>query len=295
MRNAPDSRRRLVRLLVAAALGIALAVGVYLGYGIVSAPGPRDAPGWELLAEMPNARGETASALVDGRVYVIGGFIGLAFETTGLVSIYDLGADAWSEGPPLPEGRNHAAAAELDGTLYVSGGADGLAGATDTLWALPPDGQWEERPPMPAPRSGHRMVAAHGQLYVVGGVGGPESGPGAAGRVLIYDPVSGAWFEGAALPLNRDHLAALLVGGEIWVIGGRAGGVNHARVDIYDPGSDTWHEGPSLPEATSGAAEAIIDGVLYISGGEDPAAGIVDSLAHADNPYGALCPFQWAG
>jgi hypothetical protein len=87
------------------------------------------------------------------------------------------------------------------------------------------------------------------------------------------------------MPLNRDHLGAVLVGGEFWALGGRAGGRNHARVDIYDPESDTWREGPPLPEPTSGAAEAIVDGVIYVSGGEDPAAAIVDRHWRLDTAF----------
>jgi hypothetical protein len=131
------------------------------------------------------------------------------------------------------------------------------------------------------------MVAAHGLLFVIGGVGGPASGPGMAGRVLIYDPVTESWSEGAAMPQNRDHLGAVLVDGKIWAIGGRAGGLNHASVDIYDPERDTWRVAPTLPEPTSGAAEAIVDGVIYVSGGEDPAGAIVDRHWRLDTAAGA--------
>lgn len=261
-------------------LGVALGTGLYVAWGVATAPGPRAAPGWQLLAPMPNPRGETASAVIDGRVYVAGGYAGLGFETVATVSVYDAARDAWTDGPPLPAPRNHAAAAELDGVLYVSGGAETRGGATDTLWALAPGpgGRWATLAPMPGPRSGHRMVAAAGRLYVIGGSGGPATGPGAAGVVLIFDPVAGTWSEGAAMPLNRDHLGAVLVDGEIWAIGGRTGGRNHAAVDIYDPVTDRWREGPPLPEGTSGAAEAVLDGVIYLSGGEDPGSGVIVDL-----------------
>lgn len=279
-------RRRLVNLAVVATLGTGLAVAAYLGYGILTAPAPRSAPGWQLLAEMPNPRGETASAVAGGKVYVAGGYIGLGFETTALVSVYDAAANRWSSGPPLPEPRNHAAAAALDGVIYVSGGNAPNGAATDTLWALGDQG-WREAAPLAGPRSAHRMAALGGRLYVIGGVGGPASGAGASGRVLVFDPAADAWSEGAPMPLNRDHLAVVVVGEEIWAIGGRGGGQNHARVDVYDPVTDTWRVGPPLPEGTSGAAEAIVDGVIFISGGEDPARGeIVDRHWSLDTSAG---------
>ena len=150
---------------------------------------------------------------------------------------------------------------------------------------------------MPAPRSAHRVVALDGRLYVVGGVGGPADGPGASGRVLIYDVASASWSEGAPLPLNRDHLGAVVVGTEIWAIGGRAGGQNLARVDIYNPATDKWREGSALPEPTSGAADGILDGVLLISAGEDPGRGLIvdrhwrlDTRLGAGAAWGALAP-----
>ena len=278
------------RLGLVALLGLAVGFAAYL-YQRMSAPGPRPAPGWALLAEMPGPRGETAAAVADGKVYVVGGYVGLAFETTAAVSVYDVADNAWVAGPALPEPRNHAAAAALDGTVYVSGGAAPAAGATDTIWALLPGaGAWTALAPLPGPRSAHRMVALDGRLYVVGGVGGPADAPdapGAAGRVLIHDVADGTWRSGAAMPLVLDHLGVAVVDGEIWAIGGRGSGQNHARVDIYDPATDTWRDGPPLPEPTSGAADAIVDGVLLVSGGEDPGRGaIVDRHWRLDTSLG---------
>jgi hypothetical protein len=120
---------------------------------------------------------------------------------------------------------------------------------------------------MPEGRLGHRMLAVEAQLYVVGGIGDTA-------RVLIYDVAADTWTAGAEMPLpQRDHLAAVVVDGEIWAICGQAGGQNFTLVDIYDPRTDSWREGPPLPEATSGAAEGVVDGRIMISGGENPGQG----------------------
>ena len=70
--------------------------------------------------------------------------------------------------------------------------------------------------------------------------------------MLIYDPASDTWSTGAEMPMPRHHLAAVVVDGRIWAIGGRVGTRIQDRVDIYDPATDTWSSGPPLPEATSG-------------------------------------------
>ena len=288
-----SGRRRLLNLAIVAALGLALAVGGYIGLRVATAPTPRPAPGWKLLAEMPNPRGETASAVLDGKVYVAGGYTGLDFETTALVSVYDVATDTWSEGPPLPAPRNHAAAATLDGVLYLSGGTAPDGRPTDTLWALEVNGGWTELPPMPGQRSAHRMAALDGRLYVVGGVGGLLSGPGMAGLVLVFDPTTASWSQLAGMAPVLDHLGAVVVGDQIWTIGGRANGRSTTFVKVFEPETASWESASSLPDATSGGAEAIIDGVIYLSGGEDPASGtIVDRHWRLDTSAGRSAPWE---
>jgi hypothetical protein len=225
---------------------------------------------------MPEPRGETAAAVSGERLFVVGGMAGVAAMASSSVSIYDLATASWTAGPPLPETRHHLAAVGLDGAVYVSGGAAAVTDGTPRpeTWVLDAGGTaWRAIAPMPDGRFGHRMVALEGVVYAVGGL----PGPGAVARepvaTLAYDPTAAAWQERAPLPLNRDHLAVVAVEGEIWAIGGRAGGTNHQRVDIYDPAVDEWRDGPPLPEPVSGASEGAVGSVVLLSGGEDPGAG----------------------
>jgi N-acetylneuraminic acid mutarotase len=262
----------------------------YVAWLTLTNPGPRDAVGWTLLARLSSARGETATAVTDGRLYVIGGLTGLNGEASPAVSVYDPARDTWDAGVPLPAARHHAAAAALDGTVYVSGGGPSASDWTpqSMLWSLSPGADaWQELAPMPDGRLGHRMLAVEGRLYVVGGIG-------STGEVLIYDPGTDAWSTGAAIPASRDHLAAVAVGGEIWAIGGRSGGEIHTRVDIYDTTTDAWRAGPPLPAPTSGASEAIVDGVILISGGEDPGGlgSVIDRHWMLDTSLGAAAGWE---
>jgi N-acetylneuraminic acid mutarotase len=276
------TRRRGARLAVAVILGLALGGAGFLALQILTAPGARDVDGWTLRAKMPNARGETAGAVADGRLYVIGGMTGLDFAASAEVSVFDHSTAAWDTAPFLPEARHHAAAVGLEGFVYVTGGVDPAGSRSATLWVLGPgDASWRALEPMPEGRIGHRMVALDGRVYVVGGVAGARTDSASEpaglvdGSVLIYDPAGDLWSGGAPMPLSRDHLAVVVVEGEIWAIGGRASGVNHSRVDIYDPVADAWRAGPPLPEPTSGAAEGVVEGIIVISGGEDPVRGAI--------------------
>jgi hypothetical protein len=248
-------------LLIGALVLVGLAV-VAVAVLVATTPGPRESPGWTLAAPMPGGgRGEVATAVVDGRLYVIGGLAGAPTQTSDEVTVYDPARDEWQAGAPLPEARHHTAAVGLDGSVYVSGGAGSLVNwaPLTNLWQLPAgDDTWRALAPMPEGRYGHRLVALDGRLYVVGG-------RGATTNVLIYDPPANEWRSAAAMPVMRDHLAVVVVDGEIWSIGGRNGGLS-AEVLIYDAQSDTWRPGPNLPAAATG-------GLVLVSGGEDPAPG----------------------
>src|SRR6187551_2646584 len=113
--------RRLVRLAIVVFLGIAVALAAYVFF-FLGGPAPRSARDWDLLTPLPNSRGETAAAEVQGRLYVAGGYTGLTFAVSDEVDAYDPATDTWAVMAPLPAPRNHAAAAGLDGLFYVSGG-----------------------------------------------------------------------------------------------------------------------------------------------------------------------------
>jgi N-acetylneuraminic acid mutarotase len=259
--------RRVLRLLAAVPLMVLLVVGVVLLVLFATNPDPRESPGWTVMAPMPEPRGETTTAVLEDRLYVISGLSGVVAGASATVSVYDPATDAWTDGPALPDPRHHAGAATLDGAIYLAGGAPSVRdwSPETNLWRLDAGAEaWTDLAPMPEGRYGHRLVALDGRLWVVGGVGG-------SGATLVYDPAIDAWETRAPLPENRDHLGVVVVDGEIWAIAGRNGGVR-TSVDLYDPATDAWRPGPALPAPTSGAAEAATsDGLVLVSGGEDPA------------------------
>jgi N-acetylneuraminic acid mutarotase len=259
------SRTRLV-LRVAASIFVLVLLAITAAIVVlrVTNPDVRDTTSWSRLADMPQQRGETASAAVGARLVVAGGLYGVG-RAADSVYVYDSARNEWSVGRRLPGPRHHAAAAGLGGHVYVSGGASSATdwAPTDTFWRAEPGGAWRALSRMPEGRQGHAMAAVDGRLYVVGGVG-PSS------RTLIYDPMSDRWSTGAPLPLGRNHLRAVAWGGEVWAIGGRDRAPT-TRVDIYSPKTDTWRPGPELPSAMSAMAVGVLADGLHVVGGEDPA------------------------
>jgi len=74
---------------------------------------PVQAGTWSSAAPLPEPRSEIASAVLDGRLYVAGGFGNPRGRILDAFSVYDPGTDTWTELAKLPEGRHHGALTAL--------------------------------------------------------------------------------------------------------------------------------------------------------------------------------------
>jgi hypothetical protein len=255
---------RLFKIVLSLVVGIAVIGVIALLVLKTTNPKPKDVDGWELGPRMTDPRGESASALVDGQLIVIGGLHGTFGSASNAVSVLDLESGSWAGGEALRLGVHHAAAAAADKIVYVSGGARSATDWTplDVVLRLRPDEGWDFVTEMPEGRQGHAMVAIGEKLYVVGGVGETDD-------TLIYDIEDRTWTRGAPLPEGRDHLRAVVRNGHVWALGGRDGKPT-GRVDVYFPEEDEWKPALPLPEPMSAMAVGVIDGDVHVIGSEDP-------------------------
>ena len=80
----------------------------------------------------------------------------------------------------------------------------------------------------------------------------------------------------------RDHLAAGVISGRIFVAGGRNG--RDFTMDVleeYDPTAQTWRDRAPMPTGRSGIAGAAVGGRFFVFGGEGNRAnaqGIFDAV-----------------
>jgi hypothetical protein len=79
------------------------------------------------LASLPFGVAESASASLDGKIYVIGGYRGPAGQTVGTSSVlaYTVATDTWTQKSNFPVAVAGACAATWNGVLYVVGGFTG--------------------------------------------------------------------------------------------------------------------------------------------------------------------------
>ena len=80
----------------------------------------------------------------------------------------------------------------------------------------------------------------------------------------------GSWTTKAPMPTARWGLAAGVVNGILYAVGGDPNfGPLLNTVEAYDTETDTWTAKSSMPTARSNLATRVVNGVLYAVGGEN--------------------------
>jgi N-acetylneuraminic acid mutarotase len=225
---------------------------------------------WFTRKPLPTARQEMPHAVLNGKIYVPGGFAGGGLATS-IVEVFDPAANAWSTIAPLPIRMHHLAFAAANNRLYVLGGYTGNSFlATARVFEFDfASNNWMEKASMPGAR-GAAIAAAHDEkIYVIGGV---NSSGVVVGTNQVYDPVANNWKDLAAMATPREHLAAAVIDSLIYVVGGRnfSASGNTSRLEAYSPATNRWYTKEDMPTPRGGLAAAALHGKLYVFGGEIP-------------------------
>jgi N-acetylneuraminic acid mutarotase len=245
---------------------------VVLALCVMSPPAGAAEPSgtWSIKSHLPEPRGETAMAVANGKLYVLGGYAP-GLEASPLAEEYDPTNDSWRVLAPIPRATSHPGVTAMDGKLYVIGGfsANVHAGALDTAFAYDPaTNTWRSLPQLGTPRGSIGVVALDGKIHAIGGRGLDKI---TVATHDVYHPGSGKWNAAAPLPVARDHLAVAAADGKLHVIGGRKNNNTTDNVDlhdVYDPASDNWSKAAPMPTARSAAAAALANGMILVVGGE---------------------------
>jgi non-specific serine/threonine protein kinase len=249
-------------------------------------------PAWRVLAPAGEARTEVAGAAVAGRVAVVGGLTASGVPSSR-VDLYDPRRQRWIRLPDLPGPRHHAMAASRGGRLYVAGGygagPDGTQ-AADTAWVLF-DRRWHPLPAMPEARAAGGAAIVRTRLSVVGGA--RAGGEGALADTSLYlDLRTLQWRRFRGLSPPREHLGVTSLGGRVYAIGGRTGGIdtNVRTAEVYDPVARGWSTLPDAPTPRGGGGAATADRLVVAAGGEGPGGTIaaVDAYDPADGTWRSL-------
>ena len=264
---------------------ISLAVVIFCNLVIENAVGNE----WQVISELPTHRSEFSTAVVGGKIYLIGG---TRFEHENgpfgmsLVEVYDPEANTWQRLADMPTARAEPMAAVIDGKIYVMGGYEAIDNRGVNLKILdvveaydPHTNIWEKKKEMPALRFQFGIGAAAGKIYVIGGSNFFEN-PWRFDLVEAYDPVSDTWAKRADMPTRRDGVGIAVIRDTIYAISGAGwppvgnrGGPYLGTIEVYESRTNRWTKRPDMPNLRSGFSTIVIADKIYLIGGFDVQAG----------------------
>jgi len=245
---------------------------------------------WISKADMPTARRNLAAAVLDGRIYVIGGAPG---NSGGLstVEVYDPATDTWTTILPMPTPRAGMGIGVVNGKIYAIGGMTMPNGSFNTVEEYDPaTDKWTRKADMPTRRFGLSTSVVNGKIYAIGGQG---SWPNVISKVEEYDPATDTWSEKRPMQTARAHLSTSVVNGKIYAIGGVLEYPEIASiVEEYDPVANTWRKKADMPTARTFLATSVLNGRIYAMGGsttdpDGPPMSIVEEYDPATDTWTA--------
>ena len=221
-----------------------------------------------------NMRAQHASCVVDGKIYLIGGWTlsGGSPVTVADLDMYDPNTGHWIAGNPMPTHRLNVECDTVDGKIYVIGGLQIIGGVPITTGVRTLEVYdiaseiWTSGPNMAVPRWGHKVVAYDGKIYVFGGNANvPQS------SVEVYDTQTNSWsLQPNNMRTGRYQFTACRLDSLIYIIGGwRSSGQGpiYDIVETYDPDTDEWTLTDPWPVARALQAGFVRNGNIYIYGG----------------------------
>jgi N-acetylneuraminic acid mutarotase len=227
---------------------------------------------WTQKADMPTARSIAGSAVVDGKIYVIGG-APVPFGLCAVVEEYDPATDTWTRRADMPTARQGVVAAAVDGIIYAIGGWKGSINNRNVEAYDPTTDKWVKKADMPNSRTGTAVAVVDGIIYIIGGY---DDNDIMVSLVEAYDPATGIWTRKADMPTARYSFDACVIDGRIYVPSGatKFGEVTGnfssvPTVEVYDPATDTWTQASDMPVARYGHSASAVDGKMYIIGGAE--------------------------
>ncbi|WP_345156543.1 InlB B-repeat-containing protein [Pontibacter saemangeumensis] len=262
---------------------------------------------WTRKSDALRKRGECPSVLYKGKIYVFGGF-GEHPNFESANEVYDASSDKWDLRASFPSGKTvtHQGVALIDDKIWHVGGratnADGPVTSQVLIYDITND-SWSAGPELKDPANGQPLPLGGGgaaligrTLHVFGGFA-----PSICGDQSIYhltldvdkwlaDPLNTSWEnKRAPMPIPRNHLNTVVLGGRIYALGGQfghdCGGADQKYCHVYDPVTDTWTRLTDLPAARSHAEGGIfpVDGKIFMVGGQG-ASDVAQNTVLVFNP-----------
>ncbi|KPP59199.1 kelch-like protein 4-like [Scleropages formosus] len=185
---------------------------------------------------------ECYSPVTKGPMYAVGGHDGWSYLNT--VERWDPQARQWNYVASMSTPRSTVGVTALNGKLFAVGGRDGSSCLRSMECFDPHTNKWSMCAPMSKRRGGVGVATYNGFLYAVGGHDAPASNHCSrlSDCVERYDPKTDTWTTVAPLSVPRDAVGVCLLGDRLYAVGGYDGQTYLNTVESYDAQNNEWTE-----------------------------------------------------
>ena len=239
---------------------------------------------FDALPDNPQRRFEPYGFALGGKLYVAGGWqhwTGTLWESSKRIDAFDPATNRWTQLGDIKAPETHAGMAvdEANGDVYFVAGERGPSRGqqiVSEVWKWhPATDVWTRLPiDLPETRTAGEAAIVGRTLHYFGG--NPEDRVTNVGDhwALDLDHPEAGWSRLASQPLSRDHQTAVVLGGQIYAMGGEFGHDilqdQQKILQQYDPATDTWTRLADAPTAKSHTETAtfVYRGKIVSAGGQ---------------------------
>ena len=214
---------------------------------------------WTTKMPMPTARIGAAAAVVNGKIYVMGGFNQDYWSEDSIVEQYDIATNSWSRKSPMPTGRSWFKAVVLNNKIYALGGV-GYGYLNNVEMYDPETCTWTEKARFNNGRYMHGAAVVNNRIYVIGGDSWENGSDEVFSDIQEYDPATDSWTERTPMPTALSDLNCGVFGRKIVVF-------NSKWCYAYNTTTDRWQQVQTSNCLSYNFSAAQLDTTIYKFGG----------------------------
>mmetsp|Transcript_88738 Transcript_88738/g.185549 ORF Transcript_88738/g.185549 Transcript_88738/m.185549 type:complete len:522 (-) Transcript_88738:66-1631(-) len=231
----------------------------------------------------PGPRAAHSCDVIDGRLYIFGGWNGK--KALNDLHVLDVTTGSWTEALPnsmAPSARNNHTTAVVDHKLVVHGGHDGSKWVADMHildTSAANNGSYEgltwhkaqTSGTPPSARACHTLTRLAHKLYMFGGYDGTKC----FNDMDIIDLETMTWMQPALsgnLPQARNAHTMTLIGTKLYLFGGHSGNKHLTDLHVFDTQKLQWLQPEILgtpPPGLRGHTANLIGHKIFLFGGYD--------------------------